>query len=221
MRVLLGVALALLLTVPAVAKGQPQPLTFQTERNFTQLTLDHQGCWTCDPPWYVVNPTEAPNMALGMAPCAWNDQDDVMRRGDGYVEGTVTDRVCLFADLDERCCGNRPHSVYVNVYAASDSLQVSLANDAGHSWTAAPSIASGNQRLWRICVPDPVADRADSPPFYYWPEVPDSNGGRAQRVTYTLSLTALGRRARDVIAFLEVAGSGPTWAAPRAITNCP
>ena len=144
-----------------------------------------------------------------------------MLAGGGYVDGTVTFAMCLFADLDERCCSNRPHSVYVNVYAASDSLAVSLANDAGDVWQAGPSIASGNLRLWRLCVPDAVADRADSPPFAFWPEVPDSNGGRAQRVTYTLSLTALGRRARDVTVFFEVAGSGPIGAAPRAITDCP
>ena len=65
----LVVAFALFLAAPAVAEGQPQPLSFVTERNHTQLTLDHQGCWLCEPPWYVVNPTEAGNQPLGMAPC--------------------------------------------------------------------------------------------------------------------------------------------------------
>ncbi len=212
MRLVLAVLLALALAAPVVAKGQPQQVSFFTENDFRQQYLDHQGTYPDgDPASWVRNTTS----------CVWNDQDSLFRVGSGYVEGAVSDGMCLIADLDETSGANRPHSVYVNVYAAADTLRVELSNDAGDSWTAGPSVAHGNLRLWRLCVRDPVADEANSRDLTIWPEVPGTNGGRGQRVEYTLTVTSLARRARDVTAHWEIAGTGPTWAAPRAITDCP
>lgn len=186
-------------------------------------TLDGQGTYPDpDTSGWVVNPT----CATG-EDCAWNDQDSVLRYSTGYVEGAWTDWTCLFADFDNndfcpRC--NYPKTVYVNVYAPNDSLVVRLSNDVGDAWVAGPSVAAGNYRKWRLCVEDPVADRINlntgSDASLYWPPVPGSNGGYAQRVTYSLTLTTLGQRARDVTAMLEVAGSGPLSTAPRTIRDC-
>lgn len=210
----------------AVSAAAPGPIVYHTERQAYLSPIDSQGCWGCDPPWYVVNPTTSPDWYHGEPVCAWNDQDDILRVGTGDVDPSTpsADRLCLLADLTSPPgTGNRPHSVYVNVFGPRDTLDVTLANDAGDRWSADPPVPSGNLWLWRICVRDPVADRAgitDAGDLGSWPEVPGSNGGRAQRVEYTLTIASPERSVRGVTAAFEVAGTGPTSAAPRAITDC-
>jgi hypothetical protein len=144
-----------------------------------------------------------------------------MRFSAGYVEGRWTDETCLYADVYSSV-GNMPKSVYVDVSAPTDSLAVEVSNDVGDRWVVA-STPSGNRRRWLLCFIDPVATRANMPPqadfSLYWPEVPFSNGGHAQRVNYYLTLTSV-KRTRDVTARFETAGTGPVSTAPRRIQDC-
>lgn len=210
----------------AAAPSGSGAVRYATERQHYLSPVDGQGCWDCATPWYVVNPTVTADWYYGEPACAWNDQDDMLRVGSGYVDPSApsTDRLCLISDLTSAPgITNRPHSIYVNVYAPQNTLQVGLANDVGDRWTAGPPVPSGSGWLWRLCVRDPVADRAgitSTAGLGFWPVIPDSNGGRGQRVEYSLTLASPGRRTRSVSASFEIAGTGSVAAAPRAITNC-
>lgn len=142
--------------------------------------------------------------------CVWNDQDELTLLGTGNLTGTTSQTVCLVADFDDSARGNYPKRVIVQVYAPSDSLDVTLSNDAGHTWPIT-SRPSGNLRLWELCVPDPVADLGNVDrlnPLTFWPEIPGTNGGRGQIVNYTLTLTSNQRTTRKVAAYFEVAQGG-------------
>lgn len=251
---LLLALIAALAAVPAAAAA-PQPIAFDptgSQENLT-CTIDHQGTYPGgDPLGFVHNPTacvDPGHPPLPLDQCGWGDQDGNDRVSVGYVEGTWTDRTCLFADEDDDGFGNMPKGVYVKVYAPSNTLAVELSNNAGSiagvcnlmpcgtqpaddRWVIGPPVKSGNNWLWEFCVEDAVADRGNvrSQHNYadYWPLVPFSNssaappenGGHAQRVDYTLKLTSLTSRTRNVTAHFEVAGTGPSWQAPRVIKTC-
>jgi hypothetical protein len=185
--------------------------------------LDHQGTGpNGDPTGQVHNPTDCGNDLPIKEFCAWNDQDARMRLSTGYVEGAWTDETCLFADVYSPVSA-MPKSVYVSVSAPTDTLAVEVTNDSGDRIVAPPSAPSGNGREWLFCFQDPVAVRANVPPqadlSLFWPEVPFSNGGYAQKVRYFLTLTSL-RRTRNVSARFEIAGTGPIATAPRSIKTC-
>lgn len=223
------IIIALLAVAPVVAQSQPpQAIVTGSDsahggHQFYAQKLDTQGCGPRgDPSCQVVNNTQS---VLGDH-CAWNDQDTILRAGGGYVEGTFTDQLCLVADYDGSFGPSNelyPKGIYVNVSAPSNTLAVSLDNDAGGHWEAGPSVANGNRRLWRLCVTDPVAFQVQSS-LSEWPEVPNSNGGRGQIVNYTLNVTSLTSRSRDVFSQFEIATryhNPPVSGERHTITNCP
>lgn len=221
-------AIILSLIVVVSANGQP-PRSIETAtdsahggHDWAAQRLDTQGCWPDpDESCWVYNRTES----MGGDHCKWNDQDTVLRSGSGYVEGTFTDHLCLVADYDGTFGPSNklyPSGIYVNVSAPNDTLAVSLDNDVGDHWGAGLSVSDGNRRLWRICVTDPIAFKANS--LMDWPEVLGSNGGRGQIVNLTLSITSLSARSRNVYSQFEVATryhDPPVSGERHTITNCP
>jgi hypothetical protein len=153
--------------------------------------------------------------------CAWNDQDNIVNLGTGNLTGATTNTICLVADFDDSGHSQFPKAVLYKVYAASDTLDVSLTNDMGNSWHAPPSTVEGNQRVWQMCIADPVADAANitESTLSSLPEVPGSNGGRGTIVNYTLHITSTKSTTRKVFAYFEVAQTGD--AAPGRTINTP
>jgi hypothetical protein len=143
--------------------------------------------------------------------CAWNDQDKVVNLGTGDLSSSTANTICLIADYDDSARGNYPKHVTFQVYAASNTLDVTLANDFGNVWHSPPSVASGNKRLWELCIADPIADTGNVDeinPLTYWPEVYGTNGGRGQIVNYTLTISSFQRTTRKVTAYFEIAQGG-------------
>lgn len=224
--------LAALVGVTLADAQPPQPIEVADDSahggtNSLYQYLDGQGCWPDpDTTCWVRNTVECDVAAESQAGAVWNDQDDRQLAGGGYIEGTFVARMCLVADYD--CCGSSayPHGIYVNVSAPHDTLTVALSNDAGSSWNAGPSVADGNRRLWRICVPDPVADAANithESMLGYWPEIPGTNGGRGQIVHYELRVTSASRTRNAFVRF-EIATAyhnPPVNGERHSITNCP
>jgi len=155
--------------------------------------------------------------------CAWNDQDDITNEGRGNLSGSTTNTICMVADYDETYQQSYPKLIMFNVYAASDTLDVSLTNDAGSSWHAGPSVASGSLRLWQLCVNDPVADPTNVGygGLGYWPEIPGTNGGRGKIVNYSLHLTSSKGTTRKVTAYFEIAHNGTIGPRRTVQTTCP
>lgn len=222
-RLALALLLALLLAAPAAAKGQPQPLTTSTSAatgGFESILspLDQQGCGPGgDPSCQVFNTTAS---RLG-DPCVWNDQDDVLRAGIGYVDGVFEDYLCVVANLGERASSIYPHWVYVNVYSQHDTLQVVLDSGVYH-WDSGPPLERRTgQVVYRICVPEVVADRANSTDLLDWPEIPFTNGGRGEVVEYRLTVASAGRRTREVSSRFEIATAPRVPGARNRIVDCP
>ena len=191
------------ISVSSVSALPPQPLTFQTEFQNIMSVLDHQGTYPDpDTSGWVHNTTG----------CIWNDADQRFRRGDGNLAANVTktDSMCLVADGVSNTFF--PHVVQVNIYAPSNSLTVLLSNSDGDVWQAGPSVKSGNQRLWKICVVDPVATR-----YSVWPEVPDTNGGVGLITNYTLQIDNSAKTTRNIVAFWQMAGNS---FAPKVNMGC-
>jgi hypothetical protein len=142
--------------------------------------------------------------------CAWNDQDAIVNLGTGNLSGSTSNTICLVADYDDTSHAQYPKTIAFRVYAASDTLDISLSNDAGNRWHAPPSRADGSNRVWEMCVTDPVADAANvsESNLSYWPEIPGTNGGRGKIVNYTLNVTSLAKTTRKFNAYFEVAHSG-------------
>jgi hypothetical protein len=139
--------------------------------------------------------------------CAWNDEDEIMNLGRGDITGSTSDTICMVADLASNPT-DYPKNIIYKVYAPSNSaLDVTLSNDAGNSWASPPSVLAGNQRLWQMCVADPVALNAgiNTPSeLTYWPEIPGTNGGHGKIVNYTLHITSLKGTTHKVSASYEV-----------------
>ena len=203
-----AVLIAALVFAPAsgaVIKGSV-PLTFSRYQATFLSPLDGQG----SPSAPVYNTTG----------CAWNDQDKIVNRGAGSVTGAVENTICMVADFDDSGRGNYPKNVLLWV-AGPETLQVWITNDVGDSWTAT-SAAYGSQRLWELCISDPVADAANvdgDNPLTFWPEIPNTNGGRGKIVNYTLHIRSTKNTARKVEAYFEVAQSGN--AAPGRTLDAP
>jgi hypothetical protein len=141
--------------------------------------------------------------------CVWNDQDQIENLGWGDIASSTSNTICLVADFDA-IQSSYPHIIVFKVYAPGDTLDVSLSNDVGNVWNSPPSTASGNQRLWQMCVVDPVADNANVgvSDLSYWPEIPGSNGGRGKIVNYTLHLTSTKGTTHKVFAYFEIGPNG-------------
>lgn len=155
--------------------------------------------------------------------CAWNDQDNFVNSWSGSLTGSTSNTMCLVADYDDSAHGQYPKDILFKVYAASDSLDVSLTNDAGNTWQSPPSTASGSQRLWQLCVSDPVADAANvsEANLSYWPIIPGTNGGRGKIVNYTLRITSAKGTTRKVNVQFEIAQSGDAAPGRTLSTPCP
>lgn len=207
---LLAVCMAALFAGSAVG-AQPQPLTW--ELGYDDLTLNLLDSQVDDLGQRTIyNVTDN---------CRWNDQDKRTDLGIGYVDAGVTldHTMCIVADYDDRReppgTGTTayPKVAVFRVFAPGNTLQVSLTNDVGGMWVSPPSVVYGNQRLWQLCVRDPVADGgnishdADLPS--YWSLVPGSSAGYGQIVHYTLHIASLGKRTNSVSAFFEVAHGAP------------
>ncbi len=155
--------------------------------------------------------------------CAWNDQDNIVNLGNGNLDGSTSNNICLVADYNGLQHPQYPKVILFNVYAASDSLDVSLTNDAGNSWHVPVSISSGNQRLWQMCVIDPVAESigvSNETELSSLPIIPGTNGGTGKIVNYTLHITSLKGTTRKIVAYFEIGPRGNTI--PRTVnTPCP
>ncbi|HSW85478.1 MAG TPA: hypothetical protein VLF79_02600 [Candidatus Saccharimonadales bacterium] len=131
--------------------------------------------------------------------CAWNDENQIVYSGSGDISSSTSNKLCLVADYDDNGpSGAYPKTIIYKVYAPSNTLSVTLANDVGDRWNSPPAIKSGNQYLYQLCVEDPVAEKGeiglgDVNGLNHWPEIPNTNNGRGQIVNYTITLTNLGR----------------------------
>lgn len=155
--------------------------------------------------------------------CAWNDQDNIVNLGDGSLAGSTSNTICLVSDFDDSSHSQYPKAILYKVYAASDTLDVSLTNDMGNTWHAPPSTIENNQRVWQMCVADPVADAANinESTISTLPIVPNSNGGHGKIVNYTLHLTSTKGTTRKVVAYFEVAQTGDGAPGRTVKTPCP
>lgn len=210
------------LFIPAASAQPPQPLTLTAGSPFQiQSVLDGQGCYpNGDQSCWVRNPTNN----------VWNDQDDAYYRGSGYVKGTTSFSQGMFADFAGGS-SNIPHAIYVLVTSSTNNLDITLNNDHGDSWQVGQPTKIGNRYKWLFCTFDRVASRggvfSTGDPSLVWPAVPNSNYlpdstvyGYAEPVVYTLTLSSVGNTAKSVNVGFEIAGSGPSWAAPRTIKEC-
>lgn len=192
--------------LPAQA-NPPHPLTWQNYRTRLQTGLDTQPG--------VINTTG----------CAWNDQDDIADRGTGDINANTpaTHSLCIIADFDDtsRISGSiYPKAALYEFWTSRPDTEITLSNDAGDSWPTPVPVKDGGDYRYQLCVLDPVADRHNSDLSSY-SEIPGTNGGRGQRVNYTLTI----QTARDLhatVGYLEVAPSGPQEFALRLLdVPCP
>lgn len=213
-RFVLAAVVALLGFTSSAGAAKPSPFTWGQYPIASNSSgyIDTQGGWPSgtEETW-VMNPTPW---------CPWGDQSYVDWGGSGTIAAgeTVLGDVCLIADYgygSNISTYNYPKQVAFRVTAPTDSLSISVADDAGHSWAGPAPEPYGNGWRWQLCVQDQVAlgTTEASLPLYY-SLIPGSNGGYGQRVHFQLRITnASSRSARNATAILEgrwnQAGRGP------------
>jgi hypothetical protein len=193
-KAILGLAM-LAATAPPAARAQP--LTWQPFAYSSNLLspLDTPG-----DPYPTYNTTG----------CVWNDQDERTDSGAGDLNAgqTADHAMCMIGDYDDGFSPEYPKVALYRVYAPRATLTTTLTNDAGTTWPSPAPVDAGNQVMWELCAPDPVADAVNAQwqtlPSY-WPLVPRTTG-YGQLVTYTLRITAT-TRTHGVITYMEVAHS--------------
>lgn len=150
--------------------------------------------------------------------CDW-DIDDWQR---WEASGTLTKNtssivsVCIVADdtrYSDPVTGQQGfnHRISITIGAANNNMMVTLSNDHGETWVV-PATKSGNGYLWKTCI----FDMTGYPnPLSWFPEIPDSNGGRGIASTYTLTLAGGVRDTRQVSARFVAGSEGNThWGCP-------
>jgi len=213
MRVRTSLAAALtaaLLMTPNGGAARANMITWNPYSSNSLSPLDTQG--TPDQPVY--NSTG----------CVWNDQDEITDLGRGDISAAASDTLCLVADYDDTHADTYPKLIIFQVYAPSDTLTVTLSSDAGDAWQSPSSVPWGNQRLWQLCVADPVADAANvsnAAGLDYWPIIAGSGGGRGQIVHYTLNIASPGRVTHKAVAYFEIGPNGTSYPRTLRSTSCP
>jgi hypothetical protein len=214
-RFVLAAVVALLgFTTSSAGAAQSSPFSWgqYPVADHTSGYIDTQGSWPSGPEEkWVVNPTPL---------CPWGDQSYVDWGGNGTIAAgeTVLGDVCLISDYgygSNVSTYNYPKQVAFRVTAPSNSLSISLSDDAGHSWAGPAPEPYGSGWRWQLCVQDKeaVGTTEASLPLYY-SLIPESNGGYGRRLHFQLRIrNASSRSVRKTSATLEgrwnQAGTGP------------